>query len=131
MKKYLLLLLLMSTLFGFSQEEKSLLDFVSLNEKQSKNDLLVEMKWDFSEFNKSNEHFFIEIIPIQDCWKRLEAEMLNDGFEIVIDNKDKLLEDNLTISHLKLKAKCFKYRVGSKKNHGKKSDWSFYTFVNL
>ncbi|BCY28736.1 hypothetical protein KK2020170_16040 [Flavobacterium okayamense] len=121
----------MSTLFGFSQEEKSLLDFISLNEKQSKNDLLVEMKWDFSEFNKSNDHFFIEIIPIQDCWNRLEAEMLNEGFEIVIDNKNKLLEDNLIISHLKLKAKCFKYRVGSKKTHEKKSDWSFYTFVNL
>lgn len=131
MKKYLLLLLLTFGFLGFSQEEKSLLDFVSLNEKNAKNDLLVEMKWDFSEFNKSNEHFFIEIIPIQDCWNRLEAEMLNQGFEIIIDNKNKLLKDGLVISHLELKAKCFKYRVGFKNNLKRVSDWSFYTFVNL
>lgn len=131
MKKYLLLFFLTFGSLGFSQEEKSLLDFVSLDEKNTKNDLLVEMKWDFSGINKSNEQFFIEIIPLQDCWNRLEAEMLNEGFEIIIDNKNKLLEDDLLISHLKLKAKCFKYRVGSKNNLNKISHWSFYTFVNL
>ena len=123
MKKYLLLLILIFNLSAFSQEKDLFLPKVVLTEQTAKNDLLVEMKWDFSEFKNSIQGFYIEIIPIQDCWNRVEANLMNEQFNIVIDDKELFFIDKVTLSFQKIKAKCFKFRVVdlNKKSH---SNWS-------
>jgi hypothetical protein len=130
MKKYLSLLVLILNFSAFSQEKDLFLSKIVLTEKTAINDLLVEMKWDFSEFGNSIQGYSIEIIPIQDCWNRLDANLLNEQFNIVIDDKDLLFSDKLTLSFQKIKAKCFKYRIVdlSKKSY---SNWSFYSFVKI
>lgn len=138
MKKYLLLLFLITSSISFSQNNQNDCSFdykIELKGKEANDNLSnpkeasVTFNWDFSALNFDSEKVTIEIIPILDCFNQAKASLFTAS--IFIKNSDTEFDKKgqKTFKHLELKAKCFKYRIIiSNLSCKETSDWKYYSY---
>ncbi len=93
-------------------------------------DKFATLNWDFSKIIDNLKTITIEIQPIFDCYRSLDAKRLKD---IIVINVGKQNNNNVTGSkvfkHTEMRNKCFKWRVVLKTDTCEKnSDWKFYSF---
>lgn len=138
MKKYLLLLFLITSSISFSQTaiSKTKFDYV-LNLTKKVNDIndainaSVTLEWDFSKINLNSTEVKIEIVPNLDCFNQSGVSQLREPLFLNIDSKEFKSKDFKILKHIDIKAKCFKYRVHITSDTSKEtSEWNDYLFFN-
>lgn len=90
----------------------------------------VNFKWDISKID-SNCSVTIEIVKIFDCFIGLDGNQTEAYVFLDLKNEDLIHINSLQIKHIKMLAKCFKWRVVLKSDTClEKSDWNFYSFLD-
>lgn len=138
MKKYLLLLFLITSSISFSQNNQNDCSFdykIELKGKEANDNLsnpkeaFVTFDWDFTTLNLVNDKVTIEIVPILDCFNGEDANSFRDSVFINISEDELDKKGKKIFKHLDLKIKCFKYRVLiSNSNCKETSDWKYYSY---
>lgn len=133
MKKYLLLLFLITSSISFSQENECEFSYnitFEFGTPEKPWDAFAKLSYDFSKLNLRKDNVQIEVVGILDCWNNLKGSQLRETV-IVLDSKSKNFRNRgvLSLRHNDLRSKCFKYRVVVKNNKCEKvSDWNFVTY---
>ncbi|SFU38418.1 hypothetical protein SAMN05216480_102123 [Pustulibacterium marinum] len=117
-----------------SQEEKSVCnqDYTISVEKcdpyVSNREKFATFSWDFSKISDfKSEAIKIEVVPILDCWNDVNGKDFRDEF--YIDIKENV--GSVKIHHIKMKAKCFKWRVVFNTSSCKGTGvWNYHSFLN-
>ena len=87
------------------------------------------LDWDFSSIKDAA--IKIEVLPINDCFKKEKALSFKNVIILNIDNKENKLVGSKKLMHLEMLSKCFKWRVFiTKGNCQKVSDWQYHSFIN-
>lgn len=138
MKKYLLLLFLITSSVSFSQDNQNDCSFdykIELKGKEANDNIsnpkeaFVTFDWDFTTLNLVNDKVTIEIVPILDCFNGEGANSFRDSVFINISEDELDKKGKKIFKHLDLKIKCFKYRVLiSNSNCKETSDWKYYSY---
>ncbi|MFD2892824.1 hypothetical protein ACFS5J_12460 [Flavobacterium chuncheonense] len=136
-KKYFLTLFFLGiSLFGFSQS-KSLnckfdytIKLVESGKEVSIVDKYAVLSWDFSKLNMTKANVQIEVVPILDCFNGETAREFKESILISSSDKNFKTKNSITLKHIEMMAKCFKYRVRIVSNCEEISDWKYFSYIN-
>ena len=133
MRKLLLVLpLLLCFVQGFAQSSKGLCDLnyslrLEKNEDYANKKLTADFSWDFSTVEFNTGDVKLEIVPIRDCWKEIQAKKMRDPFFVTVDRK----KGAATVEHTAMMAKCFKWRLIVKTDSCNSfSEWNYFSFID-
>lgn len=133
MKKLLLFLpVLLVCLTGFSQESDGLcnMDYqfvLKETNTRTDSDIYATFQWDFSAISAASPEAKIEIVPIMDCWNKAAGTQTKDPFFYEI----KETKGGFDVYHLKMMAKCFKWRLILKAGScSETSVWNYHSFLD-
>ena len=136
-KKYFLTLFFLGIcLFGFSQSKSSNCHFdyaiklVESGKEVSIVDKYAVLSWDFSKLNMAKTSIQIEVVPILDCFNNDNAKEFKESILISSSDKNFKTKSSITLKHIDMMAKCFKYRVKIVSNCEEISDWKYFSYIN-
>lgn len=94
----------------------------------STNDIIAVMKWDFSDAIKSAKSITVELVPIEDCFRKEDAKEFKKSILYTITKEN--AKDFKKIKLLEINSKCFKWRVTVvTATCEKATNYSYYNFV--
>lgn len=103
-------------------------ELTSSDEFASNRDKFVTFSWNLSntkDYKSGNVK--IEIVPILDCWEELEGSRFRDLITLPL----KEVKGSMKVSHVKMRAKCFKWRIVFNATSCKETtDWEYYSFID-
>jgi chaperonin cofactor prefoldin len=98
-------------------------------EQTSNSNKFATLNWDFSKIIVNLKTIEIEIQPIFDCYKSLEAKRLKDIIVINVGKQNNNVSGSKVFKHIEMRNKCFKWRVVLKTDNCEKtSNWKFHSF---
>ncbi|GLB53528.1 hypothetical protein NBRC110019_25690 [Neptunitalea chrysea] len=118
---------------GFAQKSTNTCDFMysfeikKCDELLSNRDKYATFAWDFSKLNFTDSNVQIEVVPVLDCWNEIHAKDFRDSFKMKIEEA----KGEQKVYHIKMMAKCFKYRlVISSGACEKTTEWNYFSFID-
>lgn len=103
-------------------------ELTSSDEFTSYQDKFITFSWDVSrvkDFEAGNVK--VEIVPILDCWEELEGKRFRDAMNIPM----KTAVGSAKVMHVKMRAKCFKWRVVfNTSTCDDTTEWEYYSFID-
>lgn len=133
-----LLIILIICNFGFAQNKaKFTLESFKINLTESPVstsyiDTYANIKWDNNLVNKNTSlnKIYLEIVPIMDCWNKIDAKDLKTTIFIELKGKSAKKISNYMITHKDLLSKCFKWRVRFEGKQGNQmTSWNYHLFI--
>lgn len=86
------------------------------------------ISWDFTDAIKSAKSILVEVVPIEDCFRKEAAKEFKKSILYTITKEN--AKDFKTIKLLEINTKCFKWRVTVvTANCEKTTDYTYYNFV--
>lgn len=91
----------------------------------------VEFSWDISKMSSENDQIKIEITPIYDCFNGIDGVQTNKSTFLNLKSEDLKNKSSVSIKHVEMLAKCFKWRVILKSDTClEETEWNYYTFID-
>lgn len=138
-KNYLqLLLFLIICNFSFAQNKTNFtvenfkINLIESPVSTSYIDTYAKVKWDSNLVNKNNtlSKIYLEIVPIMDCWNRLDAKDLKSTIFLDLKSVSKNNINEYIINHKDLLSKCFKWRIRFVGKQGNQmTSWNYHLFI--
>lgn len=101
------------------------------SESLSYKDRFVEFTWDISKISNENDQIKIEITPIYDCYNGINGTQTNKSTFLDLKSEDLKNKSSVSIKHVDMLAKCFKWRVILQaENCLEETEWNYYTFID-
>ena len=94
-------------------------------------DRFVEFSWDISKISNENDQIKIEITPIYDCYNGINGTQTNKSTFLNLKSEDLKDKTSISIKHVDMLAKCFKWRVIIESNTcPEQTEWNYYSFID-
>lgn len=94
-------------------------------------DRYVEFAWDILKIPTNVSQINIEITPIYDCFNGINGTQTNKSTFLNLLGEDLINKKSVSIKHIDMLAKCFKWRVLIQSDSCTElTEWSYYTFID-
>lgn len=94
-------------------------------------DRYVEFNWDISKISSEDMQVKIEITPIYDCFNGIDGTQTNKSTFLDLKSEDLISKTKISIKHVDMLAKCFKWRVILVTDScSEQTEWNYYSFID-